>query len=99
MKLAAISLLAPIILPFPANSALAEELRQPLQISVENSSPGKHYFEVRDSVCDLSLANECKNAEIFLKSKKCTNRRWEEKCATSKDLADSQECIAGIIFS
>jgi hypothetical protein len=99
MKLTTTSIM--FLLFFSALPSLAVETDQStnIQITVENSSLKKSYFEVKDSICAESIPNECKIAEIIAKSDKCKNPKWAEECAKSKEIVDSAECVEGIVFN
>ncbi len=98
MKFATISILAFLIFSILPSPSFAVDQPSTIQVSVENSSLKKGYFEVKDSMCSEDISNECKLAEIFLNSKKCTNHERKEECRKSKEIIESAECVEGILF-
>ncbi len=98
MKSTTITIL--ILLLFTVLPSLAADIDQStnIQITVENSSLWKSYFEIKDSICSENIPIECKVAEMTAKSDKCKKKKREEECTKSKEIADSAECVGGIIF-
>lgn len=70
-----------------------------IQITVENASLKKGYFEVADSICSTTLPHECKIAKLIANSKKCGGQSRKEECVKSREIVKSGDCVEGLVFN
>ena len=99
MKIATISLLTILVLPFFPSPTFAVDQYSKIQITIENGSLRKNYFEIADAICEENVPNECKVAEIIIKGQNCKNEKSKEECKKSKEIVESPECAAGTVFN
>lgn len=94
------TILAQILLmvSVPLSLALAGEPPATVQITAQNASLRKNYFEITDSICRQSMPHECRLAEIIANGEKCREQERSDGCAEARAIVDSPECMTGIVF-